>query len=164
MATAPRVFLQAVDFRWRAAVLAVLLTACWNPPRAEPDATSIPLLEDLSGKVVLLDFWASWCEPCRQSFPWMAQLQQRLGPQGLVVVAVNLDQDRQLAARFLQQMPTEFRIEYDPEGKLAEQFGVVAMPMSFVIDRQGRVRERHVGFRAKQRDERAASLSRILQE
>jgi thiol-disulfide isomerase/thioredoxin len=122
------------------------------------------MLEALSGKVILLDFWASWCEPCRQSFPWMAQVQQRLGPQGLVVIAVNLDRDRKLAARFLEQMPAEFRIEYDPEGKLAEQFGVVAMPMSFVIDRQGRVRERHAGFRAKQNSEREATLLRILQE
>jgi thiol-disulfide isomerase/thioredoxin len=137
---------------------------CCAPLQAEPDVKTIPMLESLSGKVVLLDFWASWCEPCRQSFPWMAQLQQRLGPQGLVVIAVNLDRDRQLAARFLQQMPAGFRIEYDPQGQLAQQFGVVAMPMSFVIDRQGQVRERHAGFRVKERSEREAVISRILQE
>jgi thiol-disulfide isomerase/thioredoxin len=130
----------------------------------EPDASTIPLLKASSGKVILLDFWASWCEPCRQSFPWMNDLQQRLAPQGLVVIAVNLDRDRKLAARFLEQVKTDFRIEYDPEATLAQQFGVEAMPMSFVIDRQGRVRERHTGFRAKQRTEREATLSRILQE
>jgi thiol-disulfide isomerase/thioredoxin len=142
----------------------LILAAGSIPIQAEPDAKTIPMLEQLAGKVVLLDFWASWCEPCRQSFPWMAQLQQRLGPQGLVVIAVNLDRDRKLAARFLEQTPAEFRIEYDPEAKLAEQFDVVGMPMSFVIDRQGRVRERHAGFRAKQNAEREATLSRILQE
>jgi cytochrome c biogenesis protein CcmG, thiol:disulfide interchange protein DsbE len=142
----------------------LILAACPVTGRVDPDARAIPMLQHLSGKVILLDFWASWCEPCRDSFPWMAQLQQRLGPQGLVVIAVNLDRDRKLAARFLEQASVEFRIEYDPEGKLAEQFGVVAMPMSFVIDRQGRVRERHAGFRARQRGEREATISRILQE
>ena len=155
---------RAAGPRWRTAALALMLVVCSIPIRGEPDTGTIPLLKDQSGKVVLLDFWASWCVPCRQSFPWMTQLQQRLGPQGLVVIAVNLDRDRKLATRFLEQTPAEFRIEYDPEGKLAEQFGVVAMPMSFVIDRQGRVRERHAGFRAKQNSEREATISKILQE
>jgi cytochrome c biogenesis protein CcmG/thiol:disulfide interchange protein DsbE len=122
-----------------------------------------PLLRTLKGKVVLLDFWASWCGPCRQSFPWMNDLQRRYGSD-LVVVAVNLDQDRALAEQFIKATPAAFRIEYDPEGKLATQFDVTSMPMSFVIDRKGEVRERHRGFREAQRAERERIISKLLKE
>ena len=122
------------------------------------------LLPALKGKVVLLDFWASWCEPCRQSFPWMGDLQKRYGENDLVVVAVNLDQDRKLAEQFLSSTPANFRVEYDPQGALAEQFDVISMPTSVLIDRLGKVRERHRGFRQAQRAEREASLSKLLKE
>jgi thiol-disulfide isomerase/thioredoxin len=124
----------------------------------------MPLFKDLGGKVVLLDFWASWCEPCRHSFPWMSELQRRHGPDGLVVVAVNLDQDPRLAEQFLAATPVGFRIEYDPAGTLATEFGVNAMPVSFVIDRTGRVREKHVGFKEAQRTQREASLLKLIKE
>jgi thiol-disulfide isomerase/thioredoxin len=124
----------------------------------------MPLFKDLGGKVVLLDFWASWCEPCRHSFPWMSELQRRHGADGLVVVAVNLDQDPHLAEQFLAATPAAFRVEYDPAGALASEFGVNAMPVSFVIDRTGRVREKHVGFRQAQREQREASLLKLLKE
>jgi cytochrome c biogenesis protein CcmG/thiol:disulfide interchange protein DsbE len=122
-----------------------------------------PLLRNLKGKVVLLDFWASWCGPCRQSFPWMSELQRRYGSD-LVVVAVNLDQERALAEQFLKVTPAAFRIEYDPEGKLATQFDVTSMPTSFVIDRKGQVREQHKGFRASQRAEREQAIAKLLKE
>lgn len=122
------------------------------------------LLPALKGKVVLLDFWASWCQPCRQSFPWMSELQKRYSADDFVVVAVNLDQDRKLAEQFLTGTPATFRVEYDPDGVLAEQFGVVSMPTSVVIDRNGKVREKHRGFRLAQRTEREASLSKLLKE
>jgi thiol-disulfide isomerase/thioredoxin len=124
----------------------------------------MPLFKDLGGKVVLLDFWASWCEPCRHSFPWMSELQRRHGADGLIVVAVNLDQDPHLAQQFLAATPAAFRVEYDPAGTLATEFGVNAMPVSFVIDRTGRVREKHVGFRQAQREQREASLLKLLKE
>ncbi len=122
------------------------------------------LLPALKGKVVLLDFWASWCEPCRQSFPWMSELQHRYAGSDLVVVAVNLDQDRKLADQFLAATPAGFRVEYDPQGTLATQFDVTAMPTSVVIDRNGQVRERHKGFREAQRAARELSLSKLLKE
>jgi cytochrome c biogenesis protein CcmG/thiol:disulfide interchange protein DsbE len=135
---------------------------------AAANATSSDSLRDLlpglKGKVVLLDFWASWCEPCRQSFPWMSELQQRYGADNFVIVAVNLDQDRKLAEQFLSATPARFRVEYDPQGVLATQFDVMSMPTSVVIDRNGQVRERHRGFRQAQRAEREASLSKLLKE
>lgn len=145
--------------------LLLILLASSTVGRAEVSSTAgLPLFEELAGKVVLLDFWASWCAPCRQSFPWMAELQRRYAEEGLIVVAVNLDQDRHLAEQFLAATPAAFRVEYDPAGTIATQFGVSAMPMSFLIDRTGRVRARHVGFRQAQRPEREASLLKLLEE
>jgi len=123
-----------------------------------------PLLESLHGNVVLVDFWASWCAPCLHSFPWMNDLQQKHAGEGLVIVAVNVDQDRALADAFLKKVPAKFRIEYDPAGNLAKQFGVQAMPTSFLLDREGNIRIRHAGFREKQREEREHEIEELLKE
>ena len=131
------------------------------PPQAAP---RWPLLDSLQGKVVLVDFWASWCGPCLQSFPWMNDLHARHGGDGLVIVAVNLDQDRALADAFMQKIPPKFRVEYDAQGTLAQQFGVEAMPTSFLIDRNGQVRVRHAGFRDKQRAGREQEIAQLLKE
>lgn len=150
-----------------AAACALLLALLCRSPVAGAEVIStadLPLFKGLAGKVVLLDFWASWCEPCRHSFPWMSELQRVYGDAGLVVVAVNLDQDQRLAEQFLAATPARFRVEYDPAGAMATRFGVDAMPVSFVIDRSGQVREKHVGFRQAQRAAREASLLKILEE
>ena len=131
------------------------------PPQAAP---RWPLLDSLHGKVVLVDFWASWCGPCLQSFPWMNDLHARHGGDGLVIVAVNVDQDRALADAFLKKIPPQFRVEYDAAGSLAQQFGVEAMPTSFLIDRVGRVRVRHAGFREKHREDREQQIVQLLKE
>jgi cytochrome c biogenesis protein CcmG, thiol:disulfide interchange protein DsbE len=127
-------------------------------------AIDSPLIKELHGKVVLLDFWASWCGPCRQSFPWMNEMEQRYGKDGFVVVAVNMDQDRALAEQFLAATPAKFRISYDPKGDLATQLNVTSMPTSFVIDRRGQIREQHKGFRDAQRAAREASIVQLLKE
>ena len=123
-----------------------------------------PLLDKYAGKVVLVDFWASWCEPCLRSFPWMNDLQRRHGDAGLVVVAVNLDRDRKLADAFLGKTPANFHLEFDAAGDLARRFGVQAMPTSFLIDRSGKVRIRHAGFRDKQQAERERQIEELLKE
>lgn len=106
-------------------------------------------LESFKGKVVVLDFWASWCAPCHQSFPWLDALQKKYADQGLVVLAVDVDKDSDLADRFVAQHPASFTIGYDPAGKAAGAMKVSGMPSTFVIDRTGTVRLRHVGFDAK---------------
>lgn len=121
-------------------------------------------LDELRGKVVYLDFWASWCTPCRQSFPWMNALQERFAGQGLEVVAVNLDKDADLVARFLDRYPAEFTVAYDPAGNSAASFEVKGMPSSYLIDRQGRVRMSHVGFRDDDRAELEARIRALLAE
>jgi len=109
-------------------------------------------LDSLKGKVVYLDFWASWCEPCRESFPWMNRMQSELGAEGLVVIAVNVDQERADAERFLSKYPAQFRIIFDARGVLPEKFGVRVMPTSFLLNRAGQVQQRHQGFFLKDRD------------
>lgn len=123
-----------------------------------------PLLDSLQGKVVMVDFWASWCGPCLQSFPWMNGLHAKHAGEGLVIVAVNLDQDRAQADAFLKKLPPQFRVEYDAQGTLAKSFGVEAMPTSFLIGRDGTVRARHAGFRDKQRAGRELEIEQLLKE
>ena len=129
-----------------ALTLAALLAA--SPP--SPAAPTLDLAR-FQGKVVLVDFWASWCAPCRQSFPWMARMRQQYGPQGLVVVTVDLDEDRAAAARFLAERPEAAGPEQvqDPEGRLAEAYGLSVMPSSLLFDRQGRPVYRQEGFKAE---------------
>jgi cytochrome c biogenesis protein CcmG/thiol:disulfide interchange protein DsbE len=106
-----------------------------------------PALEPVAGKVVWVDFWASWCVPCRRSFPWLNTMQRAYGPAGLQIIAVNLDKDRALADDFLAEVPAEFSLRFDPAGDLAKEFGVQAMPSSFLIDADGNVLASHFGFK-----------------
>ena len=113
-------------------------------------AADVPLdLEQYRGQVVLVDFWASWCVPCRRSFPWMNSMQQKYAGDGLVIVGVNMDASAEDAHTFLRDTPAEFDIVYDPDGHLARRFEVEAMPSSYLIDRSGNVISRHLGFRDK---------------
>ena len=108
-------------------------------------------LSDYRGKVVYLDFWASWCDPCRRSFPWMNELQSRYGQDGFAVIAINLDESTEDAKKFLQQIPASFDIAYDPSGKTAEAYGLRAMPSSYLIDRNGQLIHSSLGYRAAEK-------------
>lgn len=106
-------------------------------------------LAQLKGKVVYLDFWASWCGPCRKSFPWMQEMQKKYGPQGLQVVTINLDQEAADRDAFMKKLgftPT-FLIGLDPQGKVAESYHVKGMPSSYLIDAKGITRLDHSGFK-----------------
>ena len=104
-------------------------------------------LGEVKGKLVWVDFWASWCEPCRRSFPWLNQMQAKYAAQGLEVIAVNLDTDKAAAQKFLREVPAHFTLKFDPEGKLALKFDVQAMPSSFLFDESGNVVASHLGFK-----------------
>jgi thiol-disulfide isomerase/thioredoxin len=117
---------------------------------AAPAAESAAIdLAAYKGKVVYLDFWASWCVPCRQSFPWMNQMQRQYGKDGLVILAVNMDQVRTEADAFLKQYPAEFTVRFDPQGGLAQTFKVRGMPTSALLDRDGKTLLLHEGFKSK---------------
>lgn len=106
-------------------------------------------LADFKGQVIYLDFWASWCVPCRKSFPWLNTMQQKYQSSGLKVIAVNLDKEADLAQKFLEQNPAQFQIAYDPDGKIASRLKVTGMPSSYLIDRNGHIVLSHVGFLEK---------------
>lgn len=106
-------------------------------------------LQQLRGKVVYLDFWASWCTPCKKSFPWMNRIKQDYEDRGFEILAVNLDKDRQLADEFLAAMDVNFRVAFDQSGKTAARYKLTGMPSSYLIGRDGKVYASHVGFREK---------------
>jgi cytochrome c biogenesis protein CcmG/thiol:disulfide interchange protein DsbE len=125
--------------------LSLIFAAVWLAGTVH--AAPPPALEPVQGKVVWVDFWASWCVPCRRSFPWLNTMQREYGPAGLQIIAVNLDKDRALADGFLAEVPAEFSLRFDPAGDLAKKFGVQAMPSSFLIDAEGTVLASHFGFK-----------------
>lgn len=121
-------------------------------------------LSPLRGRVVYLDFWASWCAPCRQSFPWMDSLQQTYAAQGLSVLAIDVDHDRADAERFLEEFHPHFDVRFDPQGAWAQQFKVTGMPTSLIIDRHGVVRFTHIGFWPAQGAVAAREIRELLDE
>jgi cytochrome c biogenesis protein CcmG, thiol:disulfide interchange protein DsbE len=147
---------------YAAAVITALVLSSPSLSRSAPALTGHPAprftlparsgaasLDSLRGKVVLVDFWASWCGPCRASFPWLGSMQERYGPRGLAVVAVNLDKERADADAFLERYATPFTVAFDPTGKTAEAYAVAAMPSTFLLDRDGKVLLVHTGFDAR---------------
>lgn len=140
--------------------------AAGHAPAPAAPAFSLPTtagsvaLDSLRGHVALVDFWASWCTPCRQSFPWMADLQRRYAAAGLRIVAVNVDKDRSAAAAFLDHYPAPFTVAFDPAGRTASAFRVKGMPSSFLIDGSGHIVYAHVGFDTK----RAAALEAAVRQ
>ena len=103
-------------------------------------------LEQYRGKVLYLDFWASWCKPCQKSFPWMNRLQGKFPADRFEVVTINLDSDRKPMLRFLERIPADFTIYHDASGHTAEKFKLPGMPTSYLIDQNGKPVSRHIGF------------------
>jgi len=129
------------------------------PPFTLPTAAGDRVaLERLRGKVVYVDFWASWCGPCRRSFPWMNAMNRKYAAQGLAIIAINVDKKRDDAARFLSETPAEFSVVYDAPGAVPAAYGVKGMPSSYVIDQAGNVSAVEKGFR----DESAATLEQRI--
>ncbi len=140
-------------------LLAVSFSALASPANAEGLDLSA-----YKGKVVYLDFWASWCNPCRLSFPWMNAIQETAGRKGLVIIAVNVDRDRELADDFLQTTPAQFKVLYDPQGKIASQYDFKDMPTSVLIGRDGKVRFVHAGFYPNREGSYLADIDTLLNE
>lgn len=119
-------------------------------------------LAEYEGKVVVVDFWASWCVPCRRSFPWLNAMLDKYADDGLVVVGVNLDQERDAAEGFLREYPPGFTVLYDDDKSLAQRFEVMAMPTSYLFGRDGQQITRHLGFKVKKQAEYEAAIVAAL--
>lgn len=117
------------------------------PDFALPDGTGNTVaLSDFEGQVVLVNFWASWCWPCREEMPLLDQLAERYGPLGFTMLGINVEEDAALANQFLQGTPVNFPILYDSENSVSQLYDVIAMPTTVLIDRQGTVRFIHHGY------------------
>ena len=111
---------------------------------------------------LVVDFWASWCVPCRRSFPWLNAMHDKYGDDGLVIIGVNLDESRADAEDFLREYPTKFAIHYDVDKTLAREFDVMGMPMSYVIGRDGQQVAKHFGFKVRKEAEYEAVIVEAL--
>ena len=134
------------------ALMALVLStqAGWKPGTTLPDLSKFQLEgkipSNLSGKVILIDFWASWCGPCKASFPVLNDLQNDYASKGLLVIAVNQDKTPALMTAFLEEHTVSFLTLRDANNLLVEAADVQSMPSSFIVDRSGKIRFVHTGF------------------
>ena len=151
-------FLSSTAWLGNAAALGVGDVA---PNVALPTATAATTVDlaKLKGKIVYVDFWASWCGPCKQSFPWMNDMHTKHAPRGLEIVAINVDAKMPDAQRFLATMPAKFTVVFDAKGQTPKLFDVKAMPTSYLIDGDGKVLYVHAGFRDSDR----AALETVIE-
>ncbi len=140
------------------ALAAVSEAPAVNRPALNGDVS----LENLQGKVVYLDFWASWCKPCKKSFPWMRDMKAAYKDKGFEVVAVNLDKERELADAFLKQVDVNFIVAFDESGDTAAEYKLRGMPSSYLIGRDGKLYASHIGFREKDKSKMEHAIKQLL--
>jgi len=128
------------------------------PDRAGKPVNAAVLL----GKVVIVDFWATWCEPCRQELPQLQKLHQKYGAQGLTIVGVSVDEKSDGLGDFLGKLGISFAVVHDPQHQVTGRFSPPRMPSSYVIDRGGVVRYVHAGFRASDVPELEKQVQELL--
>lgn len=124
----------------------------------------VDLAKKYAGKVVYLDFWASWCGPCLQSMPFMQSMSQTYQAKGLEVVTINVDENHEDALAFISEHEVTLPVLVDRSGQCAGRYEVAAMPSSFLIDRKGRIRHVEAGFHLEERDAITKRVAELLAE
>ncbi len=133
------------------------------PPITLQASDGEPVLAEVSRwRATYIDFWASWCAPCKLSFPWMNEMHDQWSSQGLRVVAINLDRNQADVLRFLQQNPARFAVALDPGAVLAKRFNIQAMPTSILIGPNRAMLFTHRGFRMQDRQDLERRISAVL--
>lgn len=117
---------------------------------------------DLQGKVIYLDFWASWCVPCRKSFPFMNELSKRYDSEKFQVIAVNMDEEQADAEAFLAQYPAQFSIVTNPNNALAKKLNIPGLPVAYIINADGMILARHIGFNSSKKRKKLQQLDSLL--
>jgi peroxiredoxin len=116
------------------------------------------------GKVVLIDFWATWCPPCKKSMPFLNSLRNQRLQDGFEIVAINVDEDSEDAKQFLTENPVDYKMAFDPSGDCPKVFEVKAMPSSYLVDKTGTIRKVHLGFRDEDQSMLTEQVSKLLAE
>ena len=144
--------------------------AATEAPRPAPDFT-LPArdggevrLSSLKGQVVMINFWATWCGPCRQEMPLLEQLQKKYEALGFTLLGVNVEPDSAAATRWLNGVPVSFPVLFDTHNTVAERFGVEGMPSSVFVDREGRVRHVHRGYKPGDEAQYADVIRSLVKE
>ncbi len=146
-------FLRRLGAALAACLLTVSLARAEAPPTPAPDFTLKSRsgenlrLSDYRGEVVMINFWASWCGPCRQEMPLLEQLYSEYNPLGFTILGVNVEEDSGKALAMLNEIPVSFPVLFDTSSKVSKLYNVVAMPSTVLIDRDGRVRFLHRGYK-----------------
>jgi len=117
-----------------------------------------------AGKVVLIDFWATWCGPCQKSMPFFNQLRNEKLKDGFEIIAINVDEDKQAVSDFLKSHPVDYPIAFDPNGECPRSYEVKAMPSSYLLDKSGKVRHIHLGYRDSDQAELREQIQALLIE
>lgn len=141
--------------RWTVVVFFIM---AWMPTASAEDFD----VSTHKGKVVYVDFWASWCGPCKESFPWLNQMHEKYP--NLKIVAINLDKNKKDADEFLKKYPAKFEVLFDGSGKTAEKYKVKGMPYSVIFDKTGKEVHSHIGFSAEKSKEYLAQIKALLGE
>ena len=121
-------------------------------------------LEQLKGQVVMLNFWASWCGPCRQEMPLLDQMHKRYSALGFTLLGVNVEADTKDAEKWLADMPVSFPVLFDKDSKVSKLYEVSAMPSTVFIDRKGNVRYLHRGYKPGDESEYLNQIRALLKE
>lgn len=140
-------------------LISMLILSASVPLQAAESQVS---LDAYRGGVTYVDFWASWCGPCAESFPWLNAMQAKYGAKGLHIVGVGVDSQSASADHFLKAHAPQFPIVRDPDGKLAERYAIEGMPYAVLLDAKGRVLSRHSGFRPAQTNEYEHAIQNAL--
>jgi len=121
-------------------------------------------LAGLRGQVVMINFWATWCGPCREEMPHLEALHQRYSALGFTLLGVNVEENSADALAWLEDSPVTFSILFDPENRVSELYDVVAMPSTVLVDRQGTVRFLHHGYETGYENEYQAQIRALIRE
>ncbi|MBL4826489.1 MAG: TlpA family protein disulfide reductase [Spongiibacteraceae bacterium] len=121
-------------------------------------------LNEQRGNVVLINFWASWCGPCRQEMPLLEKIQKKYSKLGFTILGVNVDNDSSKADSILKDIPVSFPVLYDPEGTVSKLYNVSAMPTTIIVDRNGNMRYLHLGYKPGYEDDYIAQIKTLIRE
>jgi peroxiredoxin len=121
-------------------------------------------LDQFKGQVVMLNFWASWCGPCRQEFPLLDDIYKKYNKLGFTMIGVNVEPDSKAANEWLKQTPVTFPILYDTDSKVSKLYGVAGMPSTVIVDRKGMVRMIHRGYKPGDEQEYLSSIRALVRE